>query len=105
MKIESKSNLVENLKNQDYTINLGSSLRGSRVEAEVLFSDVSHLSVSKTCGCTMPRIELLPEGGFKMYIHYDSQKVGTISQKVYERVIDENAKEHLITFNLKGQII
>jgi hypothetical protein len=40
-----------------------------------------------------------------MYIHYDSQKVGVISQKVYERVIDENAKESLITFNLKGTII
>lgn len=105
MKIESKSNLVENLKNQDYTINLGSLLRGSKAEAEILFSNVSHLTVSKTCGCTMPRIELLPDGGFKMYINYDSQKVGTISQKVYERVIDENAKEHLITFNLKGQII
>lgn len=105
MKIESQFNLVEKVKDENYDINYGVIKKGSDTKVVIKFSDVSHLSVSKTCGCTMPTIELLPEGGFNMFIEYDNKKVGVISQAVYEKVINDKNEEKLITFNLKGTII
>ena len=53
----------------------------------------------------MPTIQLSPEGGFTLTIEYDNQKVGVISQAVWERVVDEKNEQRLITFNLKGTIV
>ena len=53
----------------------------------------------------MPTIELLPEGGFNLIVSYDNQKLGVINQAIWERVVDENNNQKLITFNLKGTIV
>ena len=105
MKIESKSNVKENVKNVDYDINYGTIKAGSDTKVVIKITEVSHFSVTKSCGCTMPIIEILPEGGFNLIINYDNQKVGVINQAVWERVVDENNNQKLITFNLKGTII
>lgn len=105
MKIESKFKLKENVENLDYDINFGTIKKGTDTKVVINFSDVNHLSVTKSCGCTMPTIQLLPEGGFTLTIEYDNQKVGVISQAVWERVVDEKNEQRLITFNLKGTIV
>lgn len=105
MKIESTFNLKENTENLDYDINYGVIKKGSNTKVVIKFSDVNHMTVTKSCGCTMPKIELLPEGGFNLIIEYDNQKVGVISQAVWERVVDEKNEQRLITFNLKGTIV
>ena len=104
MKIESSFKLVENVKNENYDINYGTIKKGSNTKVSIKFEDVNHFSVAKSCGCTMPIVELLPEGGFNLYIEYDNQKEGVISQAVWERVVDNENNQKLITFNLKGKI-
>jgi hypothetical protein len=105
MKIESQFKLVQNVENEDYDINFGTIKKGTDTKVVIKFSDVNHLSVTKSCGCTMPTIELLPEGGFTLTIEYDNQKVGVISQVVLERVGTNKNEQKVITFHLKGTIV
>ena len=107
MKITNKSkfNFTENTENVDYTLNLGVLKKGSDTKAIINFQDVNHLVVNKSCGCTLPTVELLPEGGFNLCIEYDKNKVGVISQAVWERVLIETGEEKLITIHLKGTIV
>jgi len=105
MKIESKFNLVQNVENESYDINFGTIKKGADTKVVIKFSDVNHLSVTKSCGCTMPTIALLPEGGFNLIIEYDNQKIGVISQVVLERVVDNKNEQKVVTFHLKGTIV
>lgn len=105
MKITSNFNLKENVENQDYEINYGTIKKGSDTKVIVTFSDVSHIVVTKSCGCTMPKIELLPEGGFNLIIEYDNQKVGVISQAVWESTLNNRGEQVVTTFHLKGTIV
>ena len=105
MKIESEFKLKQNLENIDYDIDFGTINRGADTKVIIKFTDVSHISLRKSCGCTMPKIELLPEGGFNLIVEYDNQRLGVISQAVWETVIDEHKEQRLITFNLKGKIV
>lgn len=103
MKIESNFNLVQNVENVNYDINYGEIKKGDDTKVTIKFSDVNHVSVSKSCGCTMPTIEL-SEGIFYLTIEYDNQKVGTIFQAIWETVLDSNNEQKIVTFNLKGNI-
>jgi hypothetical protein len=105
MQITSKKNLQEVVKNEVYDINFGTIKKGSDTEVIINFQDVNHVSVSKSCGCTMPTIELLPEGGFNLKIIYDNNKIGVINQFVIEKVVNTEKKQLSITFNLKGTIL
>ena len=105
MKIESNKKLKENVENADYDINYGTIKAGSDTKVVIKITGVNHFSVNKSCGCTMPTIELLPEGGFNLIVSYDNQKLGVINQAIWERVVDENNNQKLITFNLKGTIV
>jgi hypothetical protein len=104
MKIESNKPILEKVNDFNYNINYGALQKGSDTEVIINFKEVSHVSVTKTCQCTMPIITLLPEGGFNVTISYDSNKVGNINQSVFERVVDDKNEQTLITFNLKGLI-
>lgn len=105
MQITSKKNLLEVVKNEVYNINFGTIKKGSDTEFIINFQDVNHISVSKSCGCTMPVVELLPGGGFNLKITYDNNKIGVINQFVIEKVINTENKQLSITFNLKGTIL
>lgn len=105
MEITSKFNLVENIKNTDYDINFGTLKKGSNTKVVVNFKDVNHVVVTKSCGCTMPKIELLPEGGFNLIIEYDNQKIGVISQAVWETTLNNKGEQTVTTFHLKGKIV
>jgi hypothetical protein len=104
MKIESNKPILEKVNDFNYNINYGALQKGSDTEVIINFKEVSHVSVTKTCQCTMPIITLLPEGGFNITISYDSNKVGNINQSVFERVVNDKNEQILITFNLKGLI-
>lgn len=105
MQITSKRNLQEVVKNEVYNIDFGTIKKGSDTEVIISFKDVNHVAVSKSCGCTMPTIELLPEGGFNLRIVYDNNKIGVINQYVIEKVLNAENKQLSITFNLKGTIL
>jgi hypothetical protein len=105
MKIESQFKLVQNVENEDYDINFGTIKKGTDTKVVIKFSDVNHLFVSKSCGCTMPMLTLLPEGGFTLTIEYDNQKIGVISQVVLESVVNNKNEKKLVTFHLKGAIV
>ena len=104
MKIESNKPILEKINDLNYNINYGSLKKGSDTDVIIKFEGVSHVSITKTCQCTMPTITLLPEGGFNIIIKYDPNKIGTINQSVYERVINEKNEQSVITFSLKGLI-
>jgi|688.fasta_scaffold333631_2 hypothetical protein len=104
MKIESNKTILEKINDLNYNINYGPLKKGSDTEIIIKVEGVSHVSITKTCQCTMPIITLLPEGGFSITIKYDPNKVGTINQSVFERVVDEKNEQSVITFNLKGLI-
>ena len=105
MQITSKKNLQEIVKESVYDMHFGTLKKGSDTEFIINFKGANHLSVSKSCGCTMPTIELLPEGGFNLKVVYDKNKVGVINQYILEKVVNTENKEVTITFNLKGTII
>lgn len=104
MKITSNKQILEKVSDLVYNINFGVLKAGSDTNIKITFEDVSHISVTKTCQCTMPTIELLPQGGFDMLIGYDPMKIGTINQSVFERVVNNQNEQIVITFNLKGII-
>lgn len=105
MKITSKSPRLQVIEeNQGYNINYGSIKKGSDTKVEILIEDIDHLSVSKSCGCTAPTVEIL-NNGIILKIVYDNKKVGTINQWVKERVKLKSGEQKIIQFNLKGQIV
>ena len=104
MKVTSESNFLKVVEeNEAYTIQYGSLRKGSNTNVEIFITGASHLSASKTCQCTQPTIEILPDS-IKLTIKYDSNKVGTINQQVKEKV-QVGEEQKTIIFNLKGQII
>lgn len=104
MQITSNKNILEKVNDFTYNINYGTLAYGSDTDLTINFKDVEHVSVTKTCQCTMPTIVLLPEGGFDMKVSYDSKKIGVINQSIYERVLNDKKEQVLVTFNLKGLI-
>ncbi len=104
MKVTSNSAYLQaNEENSVYTINCGTLRKGANTNVEILITDVTHISASKTCQCTQPIIEIM-QNGVKLTIKYDNNKVGTINQQVKETVKD-GAESKTIIFNLRGQII
>lgn len=104
MKITSDKQILEKINDLTYNINFGALKSGSDTSISINFEDVSHISVTKTCGCTMPTILLLPQGGFDLSIKYDSKKIGVINQSVFEKVVNNKNEQITISFNLKGII-
>jgi hypothetical protein len=104
MQIKSNKNILEKVNDFTYNINYGTLAAGSDTDLVINFKEVEHVSVTKTCQCTMPTIVLLPEGGFDMKVSYDSKKIGVINQSIYERVLNDKKEQVLVTFNLKGII-
>jgi len=96
--------LTEIVKNQVYDLRYGVIKKGANTKVEINISDVEHLTVKKSCGCTAPSIEITPTG-IKLTIVYDSNKVGTINQNVTETVLLQDGTQQAIIFNLKGQIV
>lgn len=105
MKITSNKKILEKVNDLTYNINYGKMSPGDDTEIVINFKEVSHVSVTKTCQCTMPTIVLLPNGGFDIKISYDSKKIGVINQSVHEKVINDKKEQVVVTFNLKGLII
>jgi hypothetical protein len=105
MKITSNKQILEKVNELTYNINYGTLKAGSDTNINITFADVSHISVTKTCQCTMPTIELLPQGGFDMKISYDPKKIGVINQSVFEKVVNNQNEQVVITLNLKGIIV
>lgn len=104
MQITSDKNILEKINDFNYNINYGTLVSGSETDLVINFKGVEHISVTKTCQCTMPTIVILPEGGFNMKVSYNSKKVGVINQSIYERVLNDKKEQVLVTFNLKGLI-
>lgn len=105
MEITSNKNILEKVNDFNYNINYGTIKSGSDTSLTITFKGVNHLSVTKTCQCTMPTITLLPEDSFEMKVSYDSKKIGVINQSIFERVLNKNNEQVLITISLKGTII
>lgn len=104
MEITSNKNILEKVNDFTYNINYGTIAYGSSTDLIINFKDVEHVSMTKSCQCTMPTIVLLPEGGFNMVVSYDSKKIGVINQSIYERMLNKEGEQVLVTFNLKGLI-
>jgi hypothetical protein len=104
MEVVSKFELEEVLKNRIYNINYGILKHGSDTQVDIDILGVSHLSVTKSCGCTTPTVALL-SNGLRLTISYDNTKIGTINQTVTEKVQAEDKEIKTITFHLKGTIV
>jgi hypothetical protein len=104
MEIKSAFNLKEIVKDSIYEIDYGTLKSKSNTLVSIIITGVEHVSVSKSCGCTAPTVEILPDG-LILNIQYDSNKMGVINQQVVERVMDKDKKQSTITFKLKGAIV
>ena len=62
MKITGSPQLKEVVKNQEYNIEYGTIKYGDNTLVNIKLEDVEHVSVSKTCGCTTPTVEIQPNG-------------------------------------------
>lgn len=104
MEIRGTNQLKEVVKNQEYLIDYGTIEQGSDTTVVIDILDVDHLSISKSCGCTQPTVEIRPEG-IQIKVSYDNNKLGTINQRVTERCTEKSSGEQkTIIFNLKGNI-
>lgn len=103
MTITGSPQLKEVVKNQEYNIEYGTLKRGDGTQISIKITDVDHLSISKTCGCTSPSVEVKADE-VNISISYDNQKLGTINQRVTERCTDKSGEQRTIIFNLKGNI-
>jgi hypothetical protein len=104
MKITGSQQLKEVIKNQEYDIDYGTIKYGSNTLVNIKLEGVQHVSVSKTCGCTTPTVEIQPDA-VMIAVSYDNKKLGTINQRVTERCTDSTGTQKIINFNLKGNII
>lgn len=104
MKITGSPQLKEVVKNQEYNIEYGTIKYGDNTLVNIKLEDVEHVSVSKTCGCTTPTVEIQPNG-VAIAVSYDNKKLGTINQRVTERCTDSTGTQKIVVFNLKGNII
>lgn len=104
MTITGSQQLKEVVKNQEYNIEYGTIKYGENTLVNIKLEGVQHISVSKTCGCTTPTIEIQPDGVL-VTVSYDNTKLGTINQRVTERCTDSTGTQKTINFNLKGNII
>lgn len=103
MTITGSPQLKEVVKNQEYNIDYGTLRRGDGTQINVKITDVKHLSISKTCGCTSPIVEI-GVNEVNISIRYDNQKIGSINQRVTEICLDKSGLQRIIIFNLKGNI-
>lgn len=104
MKITGSPQLKEVVKNQEYNIEYGTIKYGDNTLVNIKLEGVEHVSVSKTCGCTTPTVEIQPNG-VTIAVSYDNKKLGTINQRVTERCTDSTGTQKIVVFNLKGNII
>lgn len=104
MKITGSPQLKEVVKNQEYNIEYGTIKYGDNTLVNIKIENAEHVSVSRTCGCTTPTVELQPNG-VMIAVSYDNKKLGTINQRVTERCTDSTGTQKIVVFNLKGNII
>lgn len=104
MTITGSPQLKEVVKNQEYDINYGEIKHGGNTLVNIEIRDVEqHVSISKTCGCTMPTVEIHKDW-IAIAIAYDNTKIGIINQRVTERCVGKDGVQKVIVFNLKGNI-
>lgn len=103
MIITGSSQLKEIVKNQEYNVEYGTLQRGDNTQVIVKITDVEHISISATCGCTLPSVEIVIDG-INVSISYDNQKIGVINQRITEIYKDKSGIQKTIIFNLKGNI-
>jgi hypothetical protein len=104
MRVLGSSRLVEVSKDTEFDINFGEIKKGSDISEKIILEgdDLAHLAISKSCGCTMPSVQILVNG-VEITIAYDSNKVGVINQWVNERYLEDGVQKN-IKINLKGVI-
>ena len=104
MRVLGSSRLVEVSKDTEFDINFGEIKKGSDISEKIILEgdDLAHLAISKSCGCTMPSVQILVNG-VEITIAYDSNKVGVINQWVNERYLEDGVQKN-IKVNLKGVI-
>lgn len=104
MKLGLTSKIEEIEKDKEYKLNLGTLKKGTEIseKIQILGEDIAHLAITKSCGCTMPSVQILPDG-VEITISYDNNKVGIINQWVLERYL-ENGEQKTLKINLSGQI-
>lgn len=103
MKITTDERVKEVSENTSYIIQYGTIKKGTDTAVSITIEGAEHLSVTKTCGCTMPSVISSP-GRIDLVISYDSKKMGVINQRVIEKVLDKGV-EKSISFNLTGTIV
>lgn len=103
MEIKGTNQLKEVVKNQEYIIDYGTIEQGDNTTVTIDILDVEHLSISKSCGCTQPTVDIRPEG-IQIKVYYDNTKLGAINQRVTERCTEKSGEQKTIIFNLKGNI-
>ena len=103
MIITGSPQLKEVVKNQEYNIEYGTLKKGDGTQINIKITGVTHLSISKTCGCTTPNVEI-GVNEINISINYDNTKLGSINQRVTERCTDKSGSQKTIIFNLKGNI-
>lgn len=106
MKISTETQFIfrEKEANKTYEIDFGTLKKGTDTAVRILFEDVHHLDVKKSCGCTAPSIEILSDSSFNLIIQYDKNKTGTINQWVKEKVLTSTKDEIEVKIELKGKI-
>ena len=104
MELIKNQKLEEIVKNEGYNLNLGVIQKGTNINETIKLQGLGlvHMSISKSCGCTMPTVTTASDG-ITINITYDNNKVGIINQWVKERYI-ENGVQKMLTINLKGEI-
>jgi hypothetical protein len=104
MRVLGSSRLVEIHKDIEFDINFGEVKKGSDISEKIILEgdDLAHLAISKSCGCTMPSVQILVNG-VEITIAYDSNKVGVINQWVNERYLEDGVQKN-IKINLKGEV-
>lgn len=104
MRVLASNKLVEINKDVEFELNFGQVKKGSELSEKIILEgdDLAHLGISKSCGCTMPSVQILVNG-VEITIAYDSNKVGTINQWVNERYLEDGVQKN-IKINLKGTI-
>lgn len=103
MIITGSPQLKEVVKNQEYNIEYGTIKHGDNTLVNIKIENIEHISVSKTCGCTLPVVNKI-EDGISLAISYDNTTLGTINQRVTERCMGKDGGQKTIIFNLKGNI-
>jgi hypothetical protein len=106
MKIITNNEKVKQvIENQFYQINYGNLQRGDDTRVDFIFEDAKFRSFEKSCQCTAPTLEPINENSFKVTIHYDSNKQGTINQFAKVHLETENSSLEMVKIDLIGHVM